>query len=207
MTKFLHIKMLNKAHPYSGSPGADSEAWGRIILFHELEGSATILVDTEWDLLVFSEWFVTNKQALCLETLVAPGNQRSQKGESIAEAVTRLNQKEFSDDEEAMEFEWFDFLYQFNMRHNLWCSLMGNKIPNILLCCNNGDGEISFFSDGEKWRHEFDMNNFIKEVEQEIEKFLLYWKNNRGTENPLNRAELILNKLEVAEGLDCCKGD
>ncbi len=207
MTESLHIKMLHKVHPYAGSLGADSEAWGRIILSHETESSETILVDTEWDLLVFSEWFITNQQALCLETLVAPGNQRLQKGESVAEAVARLNQKEFPEDQEDLELEWFDFLYQFNLRHNLWYSLMGSKIPNILLCCNNGNGEISFFSDGEKWKYDFNMNEFIKEVEQEIKNYLLFLKNTGVTDNSLNRAKFIVNKLQAAEELNCCKGD
>lgn len=199
MKKHLHVKMINKPHAFPEEPSADFEAWGRILFLYQSEDTVKLLIDTEWDLLVFCEWFISNKHSLLHETLSAPNNQKLNERESVAEAILRFNQKEFPENEEEAEFEWFDYLFQFSSRHNLWNSLMGNRIPNIMLSCNYNDGEISFCSDKEKWRYEFNMNDFVEEVEQEIEKFLLYSKKHRGTKDSLARIDLILLELGKAK--------
>ena len=50
MKQSLHIKMINKPHAYPEDSGAESEAWGRLIIFHQSDKNMTILLDTEWDL-------------------------------------------------------------------------------------------------------------------------------------------------------------
>lgn len=204
MDKFLHIKLFNKKHAYPDAPGAQQEVWGRIILFYQSGETAVILVDTEWDLLKFAEWYITNKQFLFFETLSAPGDQKANNGESIAEAIARLTQTKFLEKEEDVEFQWFDYLYQFSSRHNLWNSLMGSKIPNILLGRNHNFGEISFYSNSKKWSYEFNLSDFKEEVEQEIAKFLLFHKNSSSTELH-NRIDVIINGLGRSDLVDCCK--
>lgn len=204
MTYYLHIKMINKPHPYPESPDAEYEAWGRIIIFWQSDDIASVLVDTEWDLALFSEWFMTNEESLCTENLNPPENILEQPRKSLAETISILHQKEFDPNEDEQEFNWFDYLFQYSSRHNIWNSLLGSRIPNILIGCNNGFGEISFYGDEKKWQYSFEMKDFIREVEQEIEKFLIFQKKNTRMEKLSIRIDSILQKIPKRDFENCC---
>jgi len=199
MTYSLHIKMLNKQHAYPEDPNAEYEAWGRMIIFCQSDKIASVLADTEWDLALFSEWFVTNREALRSENLDPPENTLDQPGKSLVETVVILSQREFDlefdPDEDEQESDWFDYLYQYDTRHNLRKSLMGSGIPPIHIGRHNGHGEISLYGEDEKWHYRFEMEDFIREAEQEIEKFLTYQKTNMKLEKQGARIDAILQQL------------
>ena len=138
------------------------------------------------------------------EKLSPPSYTLPQSQESLIQIIRKLREREFKKNEEEVEYEWFDYLYQYSTRHNLWNGLMGSRVPNILLGCNNGIGEISMFDNENKWHLNFDMEEFIQEAKQEIVKFLLFWKNICKSGEVTSRIEAIIQEIANEEQQNCC---
>jgi hypothetical protein len=142
MTDRLTIDLEPKAYPYPHDPGADRERWGRITVSIATDGRRIVVLKTEWDLNQFVQWLGDNRNFLCHDELSIEGNGPLD-GESLAEALSRFREREFSADEDEAEARWFDAVYQYYLRHGLRMALRGSRLPDIIIGYNHGNGEIS----------------------------------------------------------------
>jgi hypothetical protein len=199
----LQIKLIHKPHPYPEAPEAPLEAWGEVSI-DIIRGDETIhIFSTQWDLAELAEWFVENQKAIYGEQLVM-GEERPLPSESIVQALIRFYDKEFVDSDEE-ELNWGEALDGFLYRHSLWYGLPGSKMPNIILACHNNTGEIS--SRDETTTYEFDMEKFIVFFRDEINQFILTWKNSSIDPKVHLRADNILAKLNLPLDNTCVEDE
>lgn len=189
----LEARLLLKPHPFPAAPGSSAEAWGQIVL--SVSGVSEPILSWEWDLSGSAEWYLDNRTALWSSRLA-----EVRPGESLADALVRHQQREFSDDDMDAEEEWLDTLYQFRSRHSLRFALRGADIPEIIIGCNGGAGEISC-ADPAKWRYAFDAGRFQGSFERELTQFLAKWRQQAADSTVASRAaELATRLAQVSSG-------
>jgi hypothetical protein len=195
VTNKLRIKLALISHPYPNSPGAELEAWGRIGIYLLNNKSIKLLFEVEWDIALFIEWLVENQETLATEYLEIQGHTPLP-SESLAQALDRFRERDFSEEEEEQEAIWFDSLYAYCTRHDLWFGLIGTKVPNIYIGCNHGHGEISLDLEGQEPKsYQFDMPDFLSSFANEIKHILTEWRERTLDKRVHNRCDVIIERL------------
>jgi hypothetical protein len=171
----LKVCMTTIPHPYPEEEISKDERWGRlslVILDSALNEST--LLDMDWDLLPFIEWFNENKDILFTSFLICEElDMYPLPDESLAQALLRLQDRDFSeDDESVLADQWYEALFDFREHHSLRFALRGTKIPEIILGNNAGKSEISVSKGDYEWSYEFDENDFFQNIHESIEQFL-----------------------------------
>jgi hypothetical protein len=171
MENRLVLRLEALAHPFPLDPGAAVECWGSIRLSLQMEHQVHILLDWQWDILPLAGWFLRNHPAICNDPPALVENNRPLDSESLAQALRRLQDKDFSEKDEDEAERWFAEIFRYREKHALRFALPGADIPDIVLGNNHGRGEISC-CDSSIWSYSFDMDEFCLTSEQEIRKFL-----------------------------------
>lgn len=174
--KQLKVKFEKLNNPYLSNESLELEAWGAI-RFYLIDDSNEIieLLNWQWNVLCIFDWYINNKEYIFGTTLT-----EKKEDESIAEALQRLRDVDFGDDEEDDEFEWYSNLFNFWEKHSLRSALQGADIPDIIIGRSQNFGEISLSDDNIKWAYRFDICDFTLQFESELEKFIREW---RGSES------------------------
>lgn len=215
MKNTVHIKLINKPHPFPGSAGSAYEAWGRIIIFHsenemlsnlyENENhvfysendNITKLYDWEWNIMEFAEWFFENEKFIS-EEILDVSYLKLERSISLAESLQKLHDRDFDPYDEDGEFDWFNGLYEYYTHHNLLHGFYGaRRIPDFIIGMNNGSGEISKYTDEEKWYLDFDMAEFLSETKQELIKFLIFGLKSFGFNIISDKINLRMNQYKT----------
>lgn len=194
MNNRLRFNLELKSHPYSEEIGSQFEAWGYLSVSILASGNKISLLEVEWDLSFLAEWFIENKNFLRNETL-SINKESLMPSESLAQALHRLQEREFSLLEEQEEEEWFDILFQFREHHSLRFALRGAKIPDIIIGCNHGVGEISLSNEEDDWSFLFDMDDFMHDLQKQLEGFLVQWLTSTQDITVRDRVDCILQRL------------
>jgi hypothetical protein len=197
MSGELRFSFQLKPHPYPEDPDAHLEAWGFIHMYVLADGLPTSLLQWEWDLGIFAEWFAQNKASICTDVLSVNEQPESRPfpGESLAQAMNRLYDQDFPTEEE--EAQWYDALFAFRERHALRFALPGARIPDIFIGCNHGSGEVSLSTEvSEEWSYNFDMNRFCQHLTESLEYIIRRWMETTNSNAVLRRAADILERLQ-----------
>lgn len=217
----LHCDLRLLSSPYH----RDSiDVWGEVALSIELGGSREPLLVWQWDLDQLGDWYTENVEALCSGELVIEG-ERPQTGESLCEAIDRFRDLDFEGVEQGAFDQWFDAIYAYRIAHVLRFGLRGTRIPDIVIGCHHGAGEISLSSwqseqtDYEerplpadayvklgRWSYRFDMHAFLVELHEGLARILTEWL--VGERDPLarQRVEKLLLGLPGVPCGECCGG-
>lgn len=195
MNNRLRFNLELKTHPYSEEIGSQFEAWGYLSVSILASENKILLLEVEWDIFCLAEWFIENQNFLSHETLSINKESLTLPLESLAQALQRLEERDFSQQEEQEEQEWFDILFQFREHHSLRFALRGAKIPEIIIGCNYGVGEISLSNEEDNWSFLFDMDDFIHDLQKQLERFLVQWLTINQDITVRNRIDCILQRL------------
>jgi hypothetical protein len=183
-------------HPYPEDAGSVLEPWGRFTFTIEDGARMMPLVDWQWNLDDLAEWFAESGAALREEEFRIVGHAPLP-GESLAQAVWRLRQREFEYDDPA-EPQWFDALHAYWEHHNLYVPFRGARnVPSIYIGLNGGVGEASHYDleRGVAWAYRFDMAEFCDDLRQELHQLLLAWQLDTTVEPARSRAATLLQNL------------
>ncbi|WNZ26899.1 hypothetical protein HJG54_34250 [Leptolyngbya sp. NK1-12] len=145
----------------------NSEIWGCISISLLTDHQLVSLLQTQWDLSGLKAWFEENQDFIRSEVLSIDGSSPLP-SESLAQALNRLQEKEFSENEQDAEDHWFDALFEFRQRHSLRFALRGANIPEIIIGYHRGAGEISLSNREDDWSYLFDMDDFISDLRQKL---------------------------------------
>jgi hypothetical protein len=220
MSSKLRFSLELLPHPYPEDSGAAFEVWGRLSISVHTHNKLVKLLMCQWNLDELAEWFIKNRGFLCSERLLIEG-YKPFVGESLAQAMARFDDRDFSEDEEEAADRWYDSRYNFYQKHDLSCALSGANIPGIIIGCNHGSGEISFVGDSnsedypqypgfyanlQQWKYSFDMKEFLTTFNQELSRFLASWLPTTQNEASCARIKNILERL-IPKNLsdECCK--
>ena len=152
VTNKLRFDLALLEHPYPAVADAHLEVWGRLAIAVLVEGPKppfdyqmqVPLFETQWDLAELAEWFALHKDALCDLTLPSGDSYPAVlPGESLAQALRRLTNREFAEHEQGEQDRWYEALYQYRTQHSLRFAQRGSRLPDIIIGCNYGAGEIS----------------------------------------------------------------
>ncbi len=209
------------------SPYPELEAvdyWGETRLTVESDEGRVLLLNWIWDLNHLGDWYTENVEALCQGELEIVG-ERPRSDESLAEAIDRLRDRDFDEDDEDAMFQYDGEIYEYRKAHGLWAAFRGTRIPDIIVGCNRGDGEISLseissqvaFEDYEErplsdcadvklgaWSFRFDMQAFLTELQNGLQITLTEWL--AGDRAPHSRKAFgeLLQNLPNVPCCDCC---
>ncbi|MGL5939365.1 MAG: hypothetical protein ACRC2S_03100 [Waterburya sp.] len=168
----LRFDFEPKTYPYPNDNCASSVKWGHLRIAIISANRHTILLETEWDLSVLIEWLQQNEQLIKYEPLVNEKvNLSVMNSESLAQAISRLQDKDFSDEEEMEQDIWFDTLFNFREHHSLSFALRGSRVSEIIIGCNNEIGEISLSNEISEWSYKFDIDDFFSDFHEKAFKF------------------------------------
>jgi hypothetical protein len=159
--KNLKIKLKKTNNPYKEETSTILELWGKFAIYYENE----TLLNLEWDVASFIEWFAEKKEYLKVEMFPFPFTN------SIAESRELLFDKidDFSNLQEQFAYE--DWLTDYFMNHHF--HLRGTTTPDFYIGLTpNGCGEISYYDNEKYYVYSFDMNRFLEETDKEIKRFL-----------------------------------
>lgn len=158
----LHI--TPKPSPYSKEFMVPDEKWGHILIRY----GKSILLDCEWNVNEVIEFFQQNK--LILQTEKYPFDNRF----CIIGGRYKLydlpyDWEGFTSEEVARQY--YNHLDAYFLKHSF--KLRGTDTPRFFIGLkSNGLGEISYREEEKYYRHFFKMDLFLKNVEDEIHKFL-----------------------------------
>lgn len=161
--KNLKIKLKKTNNPYKEEMSTILELWGEFSIYWE----NVTLLNLEWDIASFIEWFAEKKEYLKEERFPFSFTN------SIAESRELLYDKvdDFSDLQEQEMFDYVDYLSDYFMNHHF--HLRGTKTPDFYIGLTpNGCGEISYYDNEEYRVYSFDMDRFLEETDKEIKQFL-----------------------------------
>lgn len=202
MKNKLRLNLERKPNPYPDSPNACTELWGDVVIKILLvDGQEITLFNLEWDITEFIEWFTENQSALCQEKLSFQGYV-PMPTESLAEAGNRLYSMEVSDAELAYQRD--EAMYWYGRRHSISTAFFGVKLPDIVIGCNHGSGEISLSDAKDSWAYRFDMNDFCADSRQKFCELLNNWVATAQSTCERERATELLNSLAVSMP-GCCQ--
>jgi hypothetical protein len=192
------------AHPYPDELPSRFERWGRIVIVVTPAGDTErVLLDTQWNLEVFADWFARHGRALCDEELVIV-EKRPRAGESISQALNRMTEEwvtEYGDslpdsDEAHMRLTARD---AYQERHDLRDASCGLDMPPIYIGMNHGAGEISVSSDSETWSYTFDMPTFCEEFHRRLITLIEGWVEETTDDDVRHFALDLLHRLRVVQ--------
>lgn len=172
----LRFNLKLKPHPYPKDPSASSEKWGSIAILILASEGEKLLLEWEWNLIQLAVWFAENEEFLNCDTLSA--NEMDLfplPSESLAQAINRLREQDFPEGNDDLEEQWHSTLLEFREHHSLRFALRGTDVPEIIIGCNRGVGEISLSTEDEEWSYSFDMADFLSDIRNKIEDFLPKW--------------------------------
>ncbi len=211
MANQLRFELKKLANPYPVMHNAD--LWGQLSVIILTDGQVVLLLRTQSNLDALAEWFAKSEYALAHDKLsdkfLLEGNQPTLE-ESLAVSLNKLQNRDFADDDEEAMFAWHDTLADYNRHHSLRVALEAN-VPNIIIGCNRGFGEISFTGDEDKesypqlpdfyadlkeWSYSFDMDDFVTDLRKELKSFLLEWASPLQNEAPRLHAKELLEQLD-----------
>lgn len=212
------LKLTEDPYPDDASPNGD--IWAEYNLHIRTANSHISLLVWQWDVTPFAEWYVEHHSAICSDSPVVAG-QRTQPGESLAVMLDRLRKQDF-DDEEA-EYQWYDSIWQYYRRHGLTFALPGARIPDIILGCNHGSGEISLSAAASakvdygsnplpmgtkvllgQWAYSFDMSSFLSHVQASLQTILSQYLASSNDISRQNKVQNILQQLMETHNYTCC---
>ena len=191
MNTKLHINLKLLEHPYSYENGSEFEAWGQILMIVFDKSKPFILLDWQWNIIELVDWYIENREAICGESLLDV-----LQGENLAQALERLQARNFKEHEEELEYEWHTVLFEFRQQHSLRFALRGANIPNIIIGCNHGYGEISLVEGEKKWYYLFDFQDFCQNFENEMKQFLELWCNKLPNSKNIEYKNCLLTQIE-----------
>lgn len=220
MTSILHCDLRLLPSPF---PQRDEiDVWGEIRLSIESDDGHVPLLVWQWDLDLLADWYCEGVESVCHQELIIKG-ERSSAEESLAEALDRFREREFADDEMEAEDRWFDAIYNYYEQHGLWRGLSGARIPDIILGCHRGAGEISLsawkskqtdYEDNplpadayarlEGWSYRFDMTAFLTQLHADLRRILTEWLNGNRDPRARERVEELLQRLPGVPCTHCC---
>lgn len=196
MENRLRFELNLVSHPYPEAAESTFEAWGSLVISVWVNLNQFTLLKTQWNLASLAEWFIENQTYLRYETLLLNGQSLVLPSESLAQAMQRLQEQDFL--VEAEEEQWFDQLFQFRQRHSLRFALRGAAIPDLIIGCNHGVGEISLSSQENEWAYQFDLHDFLHDWQEQLEHCLVEWSTATENSPGHHRAESILQRLRAA---------
>lgn len=202
MANKLRFSLTLKDHPYPQEPSSRFEAWGHLAVTVLIDGEPVSLFETEWDLYLLAKWYIGCHAPSSDQKLVLSINEQQFSplpGESLAQALTRLQQRDFPEGEEDDEEYWFTTLFSFRRRHSLRFALRGANIPDIIIGCNRGVGEISLSSDQSHWAYNFEMNDFDLDLRPKLARFLNQWLASRSDPFVHSHLNTLLERLTMGD--------
>jgi hypothetical protein len=175
MLSQIKCKLESRPHPYSQEPSAATEAWGLLSLTVVTQHRSIQLLTTEWDLGPFASWYVENRYHLLHDMLLV--RYKTERfsplpGESLARALQRLTTMDFPEEDETLIDLWTEQIFDYRQRHSLRFALRGAQIPEMIVGCNAGHGEISQSEEEPEWMFPFEMQTFCTALDQELYTFL-----------------------------------
>lgn len=172
MSNVLRFNLIPKLPPQGQAEILGYKDWGRLIILIQETAREVLLLDTEWNLSSLCEWFIENRERLRCDTLWLEGKEQPFPSESLSQCLERLQDRDFTEDEEDIEEEWFNAIFKFRQHHALRLGLRGARIPDIIIGLNHGEGEISLSTENDEWCYSFSMNNFLADFSEKVENFL-----------------------------------
>ena len=165
-----------KIYPYLAEEreAAKFIKWGSLKIVVVSNNKKITLLETEWDLLPLIKWFDRSEQKIKFQTL-----QNSYVGlrvldsESLAQALNRLQEQEFAEEQENLEYIWFDTLFEFREHHSLRFAMRGSKVPSIIIGSNRGSGEVSLSNRVNEWSYQFNLDKFFADFRKQALAFIL----------------------------------
>jgi hypothetical protein len=201
MLNRLRFELTPRPHPYSKEPTSLSQLWGQLTIAVVTDQGTQILYQTEWDLAELAEWFTEHQITICSDYLVDAHNELvCLPGESLAQALVRLQHYDFTDED--IEFEWFTKIFEFRRRHTLTFGLRGSRIPPITIGCNSGSGEISLVDETTTWSYHFDMTEFLNDLQDRIRTVVAVWSKETQEEAHKRAIKILAGLNEVHH--NCC---
>jgi len=196
MNSQLRIELSSRPNPYPEDPGAHLELWGSVALYVSSAREQTKLYATEWDLAQLVEWFLENRSNLCgNDPLTESIKLQSLPGESLAQALNRLQQREFADDEIDLAGQWHDYLLEFRRRHSLEFALPGSRMPEIILAYYQDSLELSRDDETDKWSYTVPAHDFCEHLFGQMQTLVEVWLETSGNSEAQERAEGLLAQL------------
>jgi hypothetical protein len=196
MSNKLRIDIALKPHPYNEEPGAHLEAWGNVALYVLSRTEQTKIFETEWDMAKLVEWFTENRVNLCQDvSSIEELRLTALPGESLAQALDRLQARDFADDEKDLEEQWHTRLLEFRKKHSLRFALRGARVPEIIIGYHRNSAEISLFDEANSWCYSFEVDDFCEYLARQLRDMLEAWlraSRNAATER---RAQDLLERL------------
>ncbi|NJL91646.1 MAG: hypothetical protein HC916_19105 [Coleofasciculaceae cyanobacterium SM2_1_6] len=183
MNNKLRFELEDRPHPYPTMTGAELERWGQMSISILTDDKNILLLKTEWDLCVLVEWIMENQEYFRNDVLLMNGEFLSQPQESLSQYIKRLQERDFLDEEEETQSQWYDNIFEFHQHHNLSCAFHGSRIPSIIIGSNHGLGEISlvkeedgwsdldersylYTTEKDEWSYSFDMDDFLNDFQK-----------------------------------------
>lgn len=184
-------------HPYRRAEPLrwDNEVWGRFVL----RVGDTILVDQEWDLAEFLEWFVGSRHSLIFEELLVD-DVHPKPGESLHAALTRANDlldDPLERDDDAEVTRIVEALEAYRERHIISRGFQGSNVRGWVIGPNGGTGEIS----NEAQVFQVDLRDFECSATADGIRFLETWLENEQPSPGVARATDLLGRLRRGEKL------
>ena len=171
MENKLRFNLRSSPNPYLCSDQSTSEKWGCLSIVLLKSNEEFNLLQIQWDLCVLIRWLFENQSFLTSELLLIPENGSPLPDESLTQAIQRLLDREFSEDQESEEEQWYEAIFNFRQHHALRSALHGANIPDIFIGLNHGYGEISLCNSDENWCYQFDMNDFFNDFIEQVKLF------------------------------------
>jgi hypothetical protein len=172
MSNKLRFFIELKPYPYLDEAYVESTKWGCLKIVILSNESQITLLETEWEMAMLLEWFSENEQFIKSESLINKEiGLYTFPSESLAQALNRLQECEFTEDEESLEDLWVGTLFKFRQRHSLRFGLRGAEIPEIIIGFKDEAGEISLSSEKCEWIYKFDMNDFFADFHKKSASF------------------------------------
>src|SRR5215217_2323633 len=128
----LRCELRSQPYPYPGDAEESVVGWGVLSLSLLTSEDNLLLLNWEWDLLAFAEWFAQHGKGTCQDVLSICGDG-ALPSENLSQALQRLQNRDFHDDEDEAMVEWFNKLYDFRQQHSLRVALRGAHIPDIII--------------------------------------------------------------------------
>jgi len=204
MANKLRFDLTLKDHPYPEEPSERSSAWGHLAVYVLVDGEKKLLLDTEWDLYPLARWYVEchapfRHQKLVLSKNGQPLSTKAPARESLAQALNRLQLRDFDSGEEDDEECWFTTLFEFRERHSLRFALRGANIPEIIIGSKRGIGEISLSHPNHEWSYYFQMSDFDLDLRPKLGRFLKRWVAARSDPVVHSGLNKLLERLRMGE--------
>ena len=191
--KQLKIKLNPLPYPYEGEQKR-YEDWGNIKLVYSGNTEIKEILNFEWNVLPFIEWYLQ-----IINELEKSPPFEVKKNESLAEALIRQIEIIADCDLENDEDDNYDILYEFRKNHDLSFGFKGTSIGSLIIGINNGEGEISSTDYDIKIAYQFEIKEFLKYTLKECYSFASEWYKLYGSlyETQRERVRNLQNKINI----------